>query len=98
MCRVQYVGRTTHMLKDGLYDHLYDIVKKHSTNIARHWNINHQKDTKSLVIQGIEKIRKPPRGGDKFNILYRQEVKWIFIFNTRQPFGLNYEWDVSHFY
>lgn len=99
-CCIQYVGRTTRRLKDRLYDHLYDIEKDHATNVARHWNQIHQKDTSSLVIQGIDKIVKPLRGGDKFfcSILCKREVRWIFFLNTRRPLGLNYEWDVSNFY
>lgn len=98
ICSIQYVGRTTRRLRDRLYDHLYDIEKEHATNIARHWVDIHFKDTSSLTIQGIEKIVKPPRGGDKFGILCKQEVRWIFNLNTRRPTGLNFEWDVSHFY
>lgn len=51
LCSIQYVGRTT--LKDSLYDHFYDIEKDHSTNVARHCNELHCKDTSSLVIQGV---------------------------------------------
>lgn len=64
LCSIQYVGRTTRRL-----NHLYDIEKDHSTNVACHWNDFHNKDTSSLVIQGIEKVVRPPRGGDKFKIL-----------------------------
>lgn len=97
-CSIQYVGRMIQRLKDRLYDHLYDIEKDHATNVARHWNSVHHKDTSSLVIQGIDKIVKLPRGGDKFSILCKREVHWIFFLNTRCPSGLNFEWDVSHSY
>lgn len=97
-CPIQYVGRTTRKLRDRLYDHLYDIDRNHPTNIARHWNDYHNKDVSSLVIQGMEKIVGPLRGGDKLKILCRQEVHWIFNLNTRKPAGLNFKWDVSHFY
>lgn len=98
LCSIQNVGRTTCRLKDHLYDHLHDIEKEHSTNVARRWNDFHNKDTSSLTIQGMDKIVRPPRGGDKLDILCGQEVCCIFILNTRQPAGLNFEWDVSHFY
>lgn len=75
-----------------------DMEKDHATNVARHWNEFHQKDTSSLVIQGIDKIVRPPRDGDKFYILCKQEVRGIIILNTRRPLGLNFEWHVSHFY
>lgn len=97
-CHIQYVGRTIRRLKDRLYDHLYDITKNHSTNVAKHWNLVHAKDVSSLFIQGIEKIATPKRGGDRFRLLCKREVYWIFILNTRIPLGLNFEWDVSHYY
>ena len=98
ICKLQYVGRTTRRLKDRLRDHLYDIDKNHDTNVARHWNITHCKDISSLTVQGMEKMITPIRGGDKFRNLCRREVFWIFSLHTRIPRGLNFEWDVSHFY
>lgn len=97
-CQNQYVDQTTRRLLDRLHDHLYDIEKNHNTNVARHWNDKHQKGVSNLVIQAIERIVLPARGGDKFRILCKREVYWIFFFNTRKPAGLNFEWDVSHFY
>lgn len=98
MCHIQYVGRTTRRLKDRLYDHLYDIEKNKSTDVAKYWNDIHHKDVSSLVIQGVEKIVTPKRGGDLFRTLCRREVFWIFSLNTRLPLGLKFEWDVSHYY
>lgn len=66
--------------------------------MARHWNQHHDKDVSSLVIWGMEKITKLPRKGDSFRTLCKKEVFWIFHLNTRKPAGLNFEWDVSHFY
>lgn len=50
LCHIQYVGRTTRRLKDQLYDHLHDIEKNKSTNVAKHWNLIHFKDVTSLSI------------------------------------------------
>lgn len=97
-CHIQYVGHTTRGLKDRLYDHLYDIEKNKSTNVAKHWNLIHFKDVTSLSIQGVERIVTPKRGGDKFRTLCKLEVFWIFSAHTRIPSGLNFEWDVSHYY
>lgn len=98
ICQIQYVGRTTRRLRDRLYDHLYDIEKDRLTNVAKHWIFAHQKDVTSLHIQGIEKIVTPTRGGDRFQLLCKRKVYWIFSLNTRIPLGLNFEWDVSYFY
>lgn len=98
VCQIQYVGRTTRRLKDRLYDHLFDIEKNRPTNVAKHWNLIHFKDTSSLSIQGIEKIVTPKRGGDRFRMLCKREVFWIFSLHTRIPHGLNFEWDISHYY
>lgn len=85
-------------LKDRLYDHLRDIEKNHYANVAKHWNIVHNKDVSSLFIQGIEAIVTPPRGGDRFRALCKGEVYYIFSLNTRKAAGLNFEWDVSYYY
>lgn len=97
-CQVQYVGRTTRRLRDRLHDHLYNTEKEILTNVSKHWVYTHHKDTSSLTIQGIEKIITPVRGGDRFQLLCKREVLWIFSLDTRIPRGLNFEWDVSHFY
>lgn len=74
VCHIQYVGRTTCRLKDRLYDHLYDIEKNRPTNVAKHCNLVHFKDTSSLYIQGIEKIVVPKSGGDRFRVLCKRKV------------------------
>ena len=97
-CNIQYVGRTIRRLRDRLRDHLYDISTNKKTNAARHWNTEHFQDTSSLVIQGMENVKTPIRGGNKFRALCKREVFWIFSLQTRIPSGLNFEWDVSHYY
>lgn len=92
------ICRSHYTLNDQLYDHLFDIEKNRPTNVTKHWNSIHFKDTSSLFIQGIEKIVTPERGGDRFRMLCKREVFWIFSLHTRIPFGLNFEWDVPHFY
>lgn len=98
ICQIQYVGCMTCRLRDRMYDHLHDIEKDRLTNVAKHWILVHHKDVSSLSIQGIEKIMTPVRGGDKFQLLCKREVYWIFSLNTRIPSGLNFEWDVSHYF
>lgn len=93
-----YVGRMTRRLRDCLHDHLYDIEKNHSTNVARHWVQHHKKNVPSHVIQGMEKITMPTRGGDKFGILCRKEAFRIFTLHTRKAVGLHFDWGVSYFY
>lgn len=97
-CNLQYVGRTTHRLRDRLRDQLYDISINKKTNVARHWNMVHSKNTSSLVIQGIENVKTPIRGGNRLRLLCKREVFWIFSLNTRIPLGMNFEWDVSHYF
>lgn len=75
------------------------IVNVHAApirNIAIHWNLCY-KDTSSLCIQRVEKILSK-RGGNKFRLLCKREIYWIFHLNTRKPIGMNFEWDISHFY
>lgn len=95
---VQYVGRTTRRLRDRLNDHIGNIDRKQTTYVARHFNHVHGGDTSLLQIQGIEKINTSRGGGNKFRILCEREVFWIFSLNHRIPQGLNFEWDLTHFY
>lgn len=95
---VQYVGRTIRRLKDRLYDHLYDIENNKCTNVAKHWNLIYFKDVSSLSIQGMESIKNPARGGDRFRVVCKRKVYCIFSLHTRIPSGLNFKWNVSHYY
>lgn len=60
ICHIQYVGRTTRRWRDRLHDHVCDIQKNHSTNIANHFNRSHGGDLAALQIQGIERVKRPP--------------------------------------
>lgn len=97
-CHVQYVGRSTRHLRDRFYEHVHSINKNKSTNVAKYFNHHHGGDKASLMVQVTDKIRVPNRAGDAFRSLCRREVYWIFYLQTRIPMGLNFEWDVSHFY
>lgn len=55
-------------------------------------------DVTSLYIQGVGKVIQPKRGGNRFRILCKQDVYWIFKFNTRKPSWLNHEWVITYFY
>lgn len=88
LCNIQYVGRTIRRLRDCLRDHLYDISTNKNTNVARHWNNVHFRDTSSLAIQGMEQVTTPIRGGDRFRSLCKREVFWIFSLQTKIPSGL----------
>lgn len=79
-CAVQYVGRTTRRLRDGLHDHVYDTEKEHNTNVARHFNGTHGGDTSLIQIQGIERVAILRGSGDRFRLLCKCEVFWIFFF------------------
>lgn len=38
------------------------------------------------------------REGDVIRLLCKREALWIFQFRTRMPHGLNFEWNIIHFY
>lgn len=54
--QIQYVGRMTRRLQDLLHDHVYDIQKNNSTNVANHFSGVHGGNL--AVLQGIERVRK----------------------------------------
>lgn len=63
------MGGTMRRLRDQLHDLLYDIQKKLSTNVEKHFTDCHGGDT--LVIQ--EKNVIPKR-----NTIYKKENEWMF--------------------
>ena len=51
----------------------------------------------SLRYWGIEKVEKPPRGGDHNRLLLQREAYYIYTLNTMSPHGLNEEFDIKPF-
>lgn len=98
LCHIHYVGRTTRRLCDRFIEHIYSVTKNQLINVAKHFNMCHDGNISAMRVQVIDKIEVPKKGGDIFIFLCRREVYWIFHLQTRIPRGLNFEWDVSHFY
>lgn len=98
MCKVQYVGCTMRKLRNRIAEHVLGIKNPTSSkisNVAKHFIECHQRDYSGLKVQAIERVCLGVRGGDLYKKLIRQETKWIFNLNTRQPKGLNFKWDVA---
>lgn len=60
----------------------------HSTNVAYHFNERHAGDPPAVLIKGVEKIEVPRRGCDKFKLLCKREVFWIFHLKLENPWDL----------
>lgn len=93
-CDIQYIGRTTRCLSDRITDHLSDIKTTKNTNIEKHFNLYHQRNTPQIT----ERSNCPIRCGDRFSHLCKREGYWIFRMDTRIPKSLNYEWNITDYY
>lgn len=80
---VQYVGRTTHMLKYRFREHLADIRGCKSTNVSPYFISMHEGDLSLVQVQILKKVRIPSRGGDVFHLLCKRELFWIFKLQSR---------------
>lgn len=56
-CNIQYVGLTTHRLRNRFRAHLSDIRTEKSTNVARHFNNHHDGNTGLVQVQIVERVK-----------------------------------------
>ncbi|OCT94206.1 hypothetical protein XELAEV_18011874mg [Xenopus laevis] len=93
-CNIQYVGSTSRNLKCRMRQHIHSIESL-SNSTTRHFLECSDFDINNLKIQGIEKFYQSPRGSHKMSKLRHREAYWIFTLDTRQPRGLNFQFDVA---
>lgn len=87
-CKLQYVGRTKMALRNRMNTHRHNVTKgftKHS--VSRHALTKHHCDFPEFNLIAIEQI--PEDVKDRFGLLCRREMFWIFQLNTLTPLGLN---------
>lgn len=92
ICNLKYIGSTIRKVKTRFLEHVNNIQNpafRNVSNIAKHFIETHNSETCSLKIIGIERIKNPPRGGDREAILRDREAYWILTLNTSAPQGLN---------
>eukprot|EP00079_Xenopus_tropicalis_P034390 XP_017948161.1 PREDICTED: uncharacterized protein LOC108646244 [Xenopus tropicalis] len=95
-CNKQYIGQTSRKLKDRIREHILNITNEHSkTTVAKHFAECSNRSLSCLSVIGIDKVLPNIRGGDITQALTKKETKWVFYMQTRQPNGLNYEYDVT---
>ncbi|OCT88519.1 hypothetical protein XELAEV_18017148mg, partial [Xenopus laevis] len=87
---------TSRNLKCRMREHINNIVSRSTgTTVSRNFLECSDRDINSLKIQGIKMIYQSSRGGDKMSRLLHREAYWIFTLDTRQPKGLNLQFDVA---
>ncbi|OCT91777.1 hypothetical protein XELAEV_18014832mg [Xenopus laevis] len=97
-CQKQYVGQTGRKLNDRIREHVSSITKENCvTPVAKHFAECNNRDVSYLSVIAIDKITLNIRGGNVTSDLLRKEAKWIFHLGTKQPLGLNYDFDISCF-
>ena len=88
ICRKQYVGETKRPFVIRLKEHLADIRLKRDKPVAVHIN-SHNSETKSVIPQIIEVIRRDPELHATTELRKKREVSWIYRLKTLIPQGLN---------
>lgn len=96
-CGLGYVGRTCRPLRTRISEHRSNIRCGDERNpVAAHFKqAGHS--ISSLRYIGIEKVNRPPRGGDHERVLLQRETYYIYMLNTMSPYGLNEEFDIKPF-
>ena len=96
-CGLFYVGKTKRQLKTRIFEHKCAIRKNDDkSSVARHFNsVGH--NANMLKFMGLELVNRPPRGGDRENLLLQREAWHIFNLNTCIPHGMNEDLTLSCF-
>lgn len=100
-CGVQYVGSTKCSLKTRIRRHLSDVncgFHRQMSAVSSHCANTHARSTSSLLVQGIERVDRPARGGDYVRKLRSRETYWMFVLQTCAPTGLNKRSDIDLYY
>lgn len=87
-CHLQYIGRTTMPLRTRMNKHRHNVNNgfiNHS--VSRHALFKHEKNFSCFKLICIEQI--PETAQDRFGLLRRREMFWIYCLNTLAPLGLN---------
>lgn len=96
-CQIKYVGCTAGRVKDRIREHIYGAVNStvlKASNVSKHFHNQHGGDVSALKVIGIERVKIPPRGGDKRRSLLNREGFWILMLDCNPPKGLHHRLDL----
>ena len=89
-CNIQYVGQTSLRLKDRFVHHFYSIEKKDQLKpVGKHFSQISHEGLDDVEIHILEFIKKPPTSEVAKSIRNKVEKRWIHLFKTPAPLGLN---------
>lgn len=95
-CGLRYTGSTKQALKKWILEHQRAITNMDfSYPMARHFYNAHGSNRNLLNFCGIDRVLKHIRGGDREKELHTLESRYIIDLNTRVPYGLNREEELS---
>lgn len=84
-----HIGKTTPELSRRISQHLSTINTKKDVSLSRHINTIHGGNCATLKFWGLRKVTLGPRQGDLNERLLREEAKFIYLFDSMNPRGLN---------
>ncbi|CAJ0953387.1 unnamed protein product [Ranitomeya imitator] len=98
LCKLQYVGCTVGPLKRRFCKHISESALNNTSHnisaVSHHCKTIHAGNTSMIKVTAIEKVHKPPRGGDHRRKILNRESFWIFSLQSRVPLGLNKRLDL----
>lgn len=88
ICKKQYVGRTIQELHDRMNKHRANIKKKFLLHgVSKHCTFKHPDTSGPIKLIPIDQIESNVQ--NRFDILKKREMFWIYRLRTLQPLGLN---------
>lgn len=89
-CPLKYVGSTICELKKRVLENVRAKTNKDRNNsVAKHMELHHNGDWKTLKFFGLETVPPNPRGGNRGKILRQKESRHILKMRMMMPYGLN---------
>lgn len=74
-----YIGKTKHLLRQRLLDHIYNIkVWRLNRPICQRVGLKHKYDPKVITCRVLEHNTEPTQGGEWNSIILQRETRWIF--------------------
>lgn len=96
-CGLAYVGKTSRPLRTRISEHRSNIRCGDTRNpVAAHF-LAAGHNVCTLRYTGIERVERPPRGGNHDRLLLQRETYHIYALNTMSPHGLNEDFDIKPF-
>ncbi len=88
-CSLLYVGQTSNAIKNRFNNHFYDITKKPTTFVSKHYNLTNHSRLDDVEIFILDFIKTPSGSPASKQERLRKEAMWQHKLHSLAPHGLN---------